>query len=241
MMTKAHILREIKRTAQANGGVPLGSKRFATETGIGEPDWKGKLWARWGDAVREAGLAPNRLTQPYGEEELLDKYAELCLELRRLPAPADIKLSVRNGMRFPDWGTFRERFGGKPELISRLLIHCESRREYADVITLCKAYAPARTNKQVDGERSSEEVGFVYLAKSGRFYKIGRSNSAGRREYELAIQLPEKVQVVHQICTDDPAGIETYWHRRFEAKHKNGEWFDLDGADVRAFKRRKFM
>jgi hypothetical protein len=31
--------------------------------------------------------------------------------------------------------------------------------------------------------------GYVYLAKSGRHYKIGRSNSIGRREYELAIQL----------------------------------------------------
>jgi hypothetical protein len=84
-------------------------------------------------------------------------------------------------------------------------------------------------------------MGYVYLVKMGRYYKIGMTNSVGRREYELNLQLPERAELVHVIPTDDPAGIEEYWHKRFAAKNTNGEWFSLDALDVAAFKRRKFM
>jgi hypothetical protein len=30
------------------------------------------------------------------------------------------------------------------------------------------------------------EIGFVYLIKAERFYKIGKTNAAGRREREIA-------------------------------------------------------
>jgi hypothetical protein len=59
-MKKQHILDEIKRTAQGNGGAPLGTDRFATATGIGEAAWRGRYWARWNDAVKEAGFTPNK-------------------------------------------------------------------------------------------------------------------------------------------------------------------------------------
>jgi hypothetical protein len=83
--------------------------------------------------------------------------------------------------------------------------------------------------------------GYVYLLRSGKHYKIGRSNAVGRRERELAIQLPRKDAILHKIATDDPAGIEFYWHRRFESCRGNGEWLNLTAEDVAAFRRRKYM
>src|SRR5688572_6162461 len=84
-MTKGFILREIKRTAEANGGKPLGHQSFAKETGIKEYDWKGKIWARWSDAVREAGYSPNSFQTAFDDAFLLGKMAELIHDLGHFP------------------------------------------------------------------------------------------------------------------------------------------------------------
>jgi hypothetical protein len=54
--------------------VPLGIARFNRETGIKMSDWRGKIWARWGDALREAGFLPNQLQTAYDEAMLIEKF-----------------------------------------------------------------------------------------------------------------------------------------------------------------------
>lgn len=60
-VTKLYILREIKRTTQANGGKPLRKTQFESETGITRFEWFGVYWARWSDALREAGCGQIRI------------------------------------------------------------------------------------------------------------------------------------------------------------------------------------
>jgi hypothetical protein len=242
MFTKAHVLSEIARTAKANGGVPLGRLRFYAETGIKETDWLGKYWARWGDAVREAGLTPNTLQVGYGEEHLLERLASLAREIGRFPERTEIQLKARRDEKFPNARTF-QRLGSKKALAEKLTTFCKSRSGYDDVLSLCiPVVGTVLADADADSSSGAEEtLGYVYLLKSGRYYKIGRTNAAGRRERELAIQLPERASNVHSIKTDDPVGIEDYWHRRFSDRRKNGEWFELTAKDVAAFKRRKLM
>ena len=240
-MNKQHILDEIKRTAEMNGGVPLGQGRFSAETGIRYADWFGKYWARWGDAVEEAGLPPNKMQDGYPEELLIKKYIELTRELGHIPVKGEIRLKRGNDLSFPNDKTFFERFGSKGQLVAKVLEYCKARSGFEDVIQLCPEATPGPIQHSDQSRAQTEEVGFVYLIKSGRHYKIGRTNALGRREYELAIQLPQKANTVHVIRTDDPSGIEKYWHTRFANRRANGEWFELSVSDVQAFKRRKFM
>ncbi len=240
-MTRAHILHEIQRTAKENDGKPLGQTKFTSETGIKLYDWLGVYWANWSDALREAGFTPNQFQVAFDKTELLDKYARLVLELGCLPASPQLRLKSRRDPTFPTHTVFGRRFGTKRELVKQLIEYCRDRKGYKDVVKLCEAYSPRTGPDVLRNETENIELGFVYLVKSGRYFKIGRSNAAGRRTYELDLQLPEKATTVHVIRTDDPIGIEAYWHTRFVAKRKNGEWFDLDTKDVSTFKRRKTM
>ena len=240
-MNKEHIINEIRRTAKANGGVALGRQRFEAETGIKFHDWFGRFWSRWSEAVCEAGLEPNRMSEAYDVEVLLEKLVLLTRCLKHVPTDGELRLATKNDPTFPSHSVFR-RLGLKPQRVSRVIAFCERRPEYDDVAALWRDVTVAEQPRDAEeGGSATSAVGYVYLLKHGsrREYKIGRTYNPRRREGELGIQLPEKLQPVHYIETDDPAGIETYWHTRFASKRKEGEWFALTPNEVRAFRRWK--
>ncbi len=237
-MEKEDILAEIRRLAQENGGKPLGKARFESITGIRPYDWQ-KFWPRIGDAQREAGFAPNSLVTAYSDDFLLEKIIDLTRELKRFPVNLELRIKKRSDPTFPNDGVFR-RFGNKAEFIKRVLDYCKDKPDYEDVIELLEPITKAgiaMTSPLADSQNASEQLGEVYLFKSGRHYKIGMTKDTVRRGSELRIQLPERMDLIHSIKTDDPSGVEAYWHRRLAPKRMNGEWFDLNSADIKAFKR----
>lgn len=239
MVTKEHLIEEIRRTAAENGGQPLGQRSFQTATGIRDSDWLGKHWLRWSDALTEAGFAPNLKNQAISDARLLELYAKAARDVGHLPLKSELLMRAHKDPNFPTYQTFLK-FGRRPVLHARLA-EWGKENGFADVAAMCEA---ARVSPDPTAKRSKTTnavIGWVYLLKSGRYHKIGYSNAVGRRQREIAIQLPEDAVVVHEISTDDPVGIEQYWHKRFAEKRAKGEWFSLSPADVAAFKRRQFM
>lgn len=239
-MTKSEILKLIVRTTEENGGTPLGVRRFERETGVRHSDWFGIHWRSWGAAVNDAGFAPNTLNQKgLSDDELLRHCCILTREIGHSPTKGDIKLKKRRDRSFPTDNVFARRFGSYPAARAAARSFAAAHDDFTDVVPLLEPLQA--TNEARLAEATNPVTGFIYLVRHGarREYKIGKTFNPLRREGEIRLQLPEKLLPIHYIETDDPNGVEAYWHARFSSKRKEGEWFALTAEDVAAFKRWK--
>jgi hypothetical protein len=229
------IIAEIRRLAGSDGQPP-GQKVFAKETGIAEHQWRGKHWSRWGDALVEAGFEPNKWNGRVESADVLSGLVAACRHYGRLPTQSELEILRRSDPSVPHPSVVKRHFGHRPDMIAALARHVGTDAALSDVVAMLPDQTDAlqqRPSKSIDG--------FVYLIKSGDFYKIGRSDDAERRFKQITVALPDKAELFHTIRTDDPPGIEAYWHRRFADRRANGEWFKLTSQDVAAFKKRKFQ
>lgn len=230
------IISEIQRIAKAGDGTPPGQKLFRRETGIGETKWRGVYWARWSDALVEAGFKPNQWQAKLDTAGLIGRMADLTRHCDGLPTYSEMKLLRRSDASVPSPRTLLMHFSSRAGLVEALRTFCAERDGFEDVLTLLPTLAASSTI----GDNCTAE-GWVYLLKSGPHYKIGRSDQLERRVKSISITLPEETLLVHAIRTDDPPGIEAYWHRRFANRRAKGEWFKLTARDVSAFTRRTFQ
>lgn len=240
-MDREAILNEIRRAAAENGGVVPGQEQFERLTGISMGKWRGKFWLRWSEAVSEAGLTPGRMKEAHSHDVVFACLAQLTRKYGHFPKYAEVRIERERDKSFPHHSVFN-RLGNQAERIAQLRAFAGERAEYADILDLlpkAEAVGPEESASPSDGEAVGD--GYVYMLKLGKHYKIGKTFAVPRRHRQIALELPEKPDAVHSIRTDDPEGIEAYWHKRFAHKQTNGEWFSLDPQDVKVFKRRKFM
>ncbi len=241
MVEKEDILQEIRRQAAINDGVPLGKERFEAVTGIKQSAWQGRFWVRWSDVLMAAGFAPNQWQgQKLSDEELVRELANLAQHLGHYPVNNEVKFHHSQNPSFPDAKTFRTRFGQRQEQLRHLMDFAKQHPEYQDVYAMCAPLVKSAPDEVSALRRSASVPGRVYMiySHSLKLYKIGESDDLKRRYQEIQSAVPGKLEDIHVLETDDPAGIERYWHRRFKHNKRINEWFELSANDVEAFKSR---
>jgi hypothetical protein len=228
------ILSEIRRLAALNGGQPPGQKLFVRDTGIGAHQWRGKFWARWGDALVDAGFKPNRWTERLDSNDVLTGIIAACRHYGRLPTRDEIEIYRKSEPSIPSEQAIKRHFGGRQDLIAALARHAAGGEGFADIVAMLPSepQAPPRRSSGV-----VSKLGYVYLMKMGAYYKIGATGDLEKRMRKLSAATPELPSFDHFMKTDDPFGLEAYWKRRFKAKQTNGEYFKLTATDVSSFKR----
>ena len=236
---REQILAEIKRLAAGNA-TPPGQQTFARQTGIRQHQWMGVFWSKWSDALAEAGFEKNAMNGSIAQNNMLVHVVGACRHYGYVPSLAEMMLYRVTHPTFPSRNTVANHFrGGRAAVIEALRQYCSDAEDCADVAAMLPNVLNSSHSRSTTSGRDSEA--YVYLLRSGSYYKIGRSEDLERRVKEVRVSLPEALTLVHTIRTDDPAGIEAYWHRRFANRRANGEWFKLIAEDIAAFRRRKYQ
>lgn len=228
-----------------NSNQSLSSRKFCQTTGISTKELVKIFGPGAFSKLQEiAGDRPNRFGKnKVPLKKIMTQYgilAEGVLKQEgKLPSSAhwihqDLKptISGLNVSHNIKWSDFPHKFNEFCKKDDDLCARFKSLRDFIETTI--------KTEVDIENLNSSK-TGYVYLVQHGnrKEYKIGKTYNPIRREGEIRLELPEKVRPIHTIATDDPSGIEQYWHNRFSDKRKEGEWFELNSSDIKAFKRWK--
>jgi len=227
----AQILDEIRRHFEETGAAPGLSTFLRAHPDVPPTAFRGLYWAKWSDALAEAGVTAREFTAATDEELLFRPLAELTRSLGRYPSQAELRLQRRRDPSFPVESTLRSRFGTTPRQVMSLREWCTTRPDFDDVVQICSVDGSVTADAIPEPDDLSDiKAGFVYLMRSTtRGHKIGMTSSMSRRWAQIEGADPGEVELVHHFKTIDMAGIEAYWLHRFDAQRKRNdrEWFSL--------------
>jgi hypothetical protein len=235
-MDKSQLLQRLRQLASERGG-HIAIRTFVDATGISHRWLRDQSWFQsWNALLVEAGLETKSFkVEKTPPQRIAEAVAELAMRLGKWPTEDELRRERAQNASFPS-----------PTIISPLRSSGELGRLVRELASsrpdLSQASSLVPPSIAADAHIADEKVkGYVYMLRSGRRYKIGKSNDPSRRFREVRLELPDETSQVHAIATDDPSGIEAYWHQRFTQKRvRNTEFFSLSAEEVRAFKRRKY-
>lgn len=161
--SKEHVVSELKRAHSLLGRVP-GLKAFESETGIHRTQFIGVHWPRWSDAVADAGLEPNALTQALPLNDLLFTLADLALELKKLPTSLDLRFAAKNRSGFPASNTFESRLGSVTQRSKLLSELARENPKYQALLDFLPTYENS-TAETLSTEKITDNLGIVYLSR----------------------------------------------------------------------------
>ncbi len=116
--------------------------------------------------------------------------------MSRLPLQGEIIRESKTNLSFPSEKTYR-RFAGKGRLLKALAVYCRASAGFEEVLALCES----RRERPAPADETTilkPEIGYVYLVRHGarREFKVGRTNNPIRREGEIGVELPQKLEPI---------------------------------------------
>lgn len=247
-MNKDEIIATIKALAESNGGVPVGRTRLLQEAGISEGQYS--RFGTLGELQAEAGYTPNSLNTALDEEVILKQLVELCNLHGTFPTTQKMRAAREaHPQRFPSHNTFTRLGKTKAAQASAVVAWLSGKEpltnEEMEALRVCCPLAMEFEQETKVPDAIFEACGYVYLFRDSTAHKIGSSIDPAYRLLSLQTGNPRTIVLVHQIITDDPKGIEAYWHRRFADRRRitagGTEWFDLQPIDIASFRSRTRM
>ena len=104
-MEKQDVLAEIKRVADEMGRPP-GWEALQSRSALRKSDWYPHMWLRWGDALAEAGFAPNQFRGKTSDDVLIQN---IVTETERAVGH---RRDVKGAVSLQGWNHVRRYVGG---------------------------------------------------------------------------------------------------------------------------------
>jgi len=243
MYSREDVLSKIKEWSRENGDSTPSEKVFFEYAGIGIHDLKKLGWSYYGALVKEAGLKPNKFDKTkYSKKNLTDLFINTIREENKWPTRGELDVKHYHNQNFPNYATFVNQLGLTGDIARSILDQVKYKKGFEDIEKICSLVAEKYKKDEI-GRNDHQTVGEVYMFKyvnQSQPIKVGRSNDSFRRGIELSAGAHDRLELIYNIKTDDPEGIEKYWHnrfRRFGREELANEWFKLKPDDIKAFKR----